>query len=239
MYATHRLNLIHIPIKFHEHIPNSYRVIGCGVQDYSEKCKETKEHNLETKKVGIIILMRDTLSLPNTHSYKIAWRYHEQWVSYTVYKNVITQNKHKTQSNGHSCKIKEAKAAVIIRYTLSWPDMYTYKISWRYPKGLLSYGAYKNIEKKCKKIKRGNTQKLINKEQSFLYATHFLDQIHIPIKCHEDISNGYRVMGCTRREITQNKHKNKQNAITLKPENRTQPWLYATRRPDLNIDEDI
>ena len=40
--------------------------------------KPSKQHNSETKKGGTIILERDTLSLPNTHSYKFTWRYHEQ-----------------------------------------------------------------------------------------------------------------------------------------------------------------
>ena len=35
-------------------------------------------------------------------------------------------------------------------------------------------------------------------EQSFLYATHRPDLIHIPIKLHEDIPNGYGVMELTR-----------------------------------------
>ena len=35
-------------------------------------------------------------------------------------------------------------------------------------------------------------------KQSFLCATHHRDLIHIPIKLHEDILNGYRVMVHTR-----------------------------------------
>ena len=47
---------------------------------------------------------------------------------------------------------------------------------------------------------RGITWKLRKGEQSFLCATHCCDLpvIHIPIKLHEDIPNGYRVMVCTR-----------------------------------------
>ena len=43
---------------------------------------------------------------------------------------------------------------------------------------------------------RGLTQKLKKGEQPFLYSTCCLDLILIPIKLHEDISNGYRFMGC-------------------------------------------
>ena len=66
------LDLIHKPIKLHEDIPNSYRVIGCGVQDYWENVKKSKGHSLETKKVGTIILVRGTLSLPKLRS-EIVW----------------------------------------------------------------------------------------------------------------------------------------------------------------------
>ena len=41
--------------------------------------------------------------------------------------------------------------------------------------------------------------------------THCLDQIHIPIKLHLHIPNGYRIMGCTRTKITQNKQKTQNN----------------------------
>ena len=41
----------------------------------------------------------------------------------------ITQNKHKTQSKGHSSEMKKAKAAVIVRDTSSWRDILFYKVS--------------------------------------------------------------------------------------------------------------
>ena len=72
--------------------------------------------------------------------------------------------------------MKKSKATVIVRDTSSWPDILSYTVSWRYPKGLLSYGAYKYIGK-CLKRSKGITQKLIKGEQSFLYATHRLDLI--------------------------------------------------------------
>ena len=51
----------------------------------------------------------------------------------------------------------------------------------------------------CKKnSKRGITPKLKKGEQSFVYVTHCLDLIHIPIKFHEEIPISYRVIGCTR-----------------------------------------
>ena len=41
--------------------------------------------------------------------------------------------------------------------------------------------------------------------------------MHIPLKLHEDIPEDYRIMGCTKMKIKQNKQqKNNQRAITLK-----------------------
>ena len=62
-----------------------------------------------------------------------------------------------------------------------------------------------------KKNQRGITWKLNKGEQPFLRTTQRLDLIHIPIKFYEDIPNGYRVMVCTRMQITQKTHKNKQS----------------------------
>ena len=55
---------------------------------------------------------------------------------------------------------------------------------------------YKNVWKKINQ--RGITLKLKMGEQSFLCVTCRLDLIHIPIKLHEDIPNGYGVMEHTR-----------------------------------------
>ena len=51
------------------------------------------------------------------------------------------------------------------------------------------------------------TWKLKKGEQSFLRMTHCLCLIHISKESHEDITSGYRVMGCARMKATQNKHK--------------------------------
>ena len=60
---------------------------------------------------------------------------------------------------------------------------------------------------------RGIIQKLIKREQSFLYATHFFDLIHIPIKFHEDIPNSYRVIRCGLQEYWEKCKKNNQRGI--------------------------
>ena len=82
---THCPDLIHIPIKLHEDIPNGYWVMAHTRMfgKYS-----SKGHNLETKKGKTMIHVRDTLSWPNTYSYIFAWRYSERLPSYGAYKNV-------------------------------------------------------------------------------------------------------------------------------------------------------
>ena len=45
----HDLILMHIPIKFHEHSPNGYRVMGRTII-FGKKWKKAKGHNLESKK---------------------------------------------------------------------------------------------------------------------------------------------------------------------------------------------
>ena len=57
--TTHRHNLLHIPIKLHEDIPNGYRVMACTRMFEKNK---SKGHNLETKKGGTIILVCDASS---------------------------------------------------------------------------------------------------------------------------------------------------------------------------------
>ena len=39
--------------------------------------KKSKGHNIEVRKEGTTIIAGDISSLPNTHSHKIARRYHE------------------------------------------------------------------------------------------------------------------------------------------------------------------
>ena len=68
-----------------------------------------------------------------------------------------------------------------------------------------------------KNNQRGINWKQRKGEKPSLYVTHRLYLIYIPIKFHEDIPNGNRVIGITRMNITQNK-KN-QRAITQKRKN--------------------
>ena len=55
--------------------------------------------------------------------------------------------------------------------------------------------------------KNGITWKLEKGEKSFLHMTHCMYLRHISKKLHEDITSGYRIMGCARMKTTKNKHK--------------------------------
>ena len=67
-----------------------------------------------------------------------------------------------------------------------------YKVSSRYSIWLPRYGANKDSMKII--LSKEVTQKVRKGERSFLYATRRLGLIHIAMKFHFDIPNGYRVM---------------------------------------------
>ena len=84
MYTRHLLDLIHIPIKFHEDIPYGYRVMGrTRILWENMENKKSKGHNLETKK-------RYTHSCATRRFYliHIPIKFHEDIGNgYGVYKN--------------------------------------------------------------------------------------------------------------------------------------------------------
>ena len=69
------------------------------------------------------------------------------------------------------------------------------------------WGVHKFFWEIWKMNKNGKTWKLEKGEQSFLHMTHCISLRHISKKLHEDITSGYRIMGCARLKTTQNKHK--------------------------------
>ena len=67
LQETHHLYFIHIPIKFHENIPNNYQVMGCTRMKITQnkqkkKKKQSKDHNPETKKRKATIIACETSS---------------------------------------------------------------------------------------------------------------------------------------------------------------------------------
>ena len=69
------------------------------------------------------------------------------------------------------------------------------------------WGVHKLFGEIRKLNKNGITWKLEKGEQSFLYMTNCIYLRHISKKLHEDITSGYRIMGCARMKTTQNKRK--------------------------------
>ena len=69
------------------------------------------------------------------------------------------------------------------------------------------WGVHKFFGEIWKMNKNGITLKLEKGEKSFLHMTHCIYLRHISKKIHEDITSGYRIMGCARMKTTQNKHK--------------------------------
>ena len=69
------------------------------------------------------------------------------------------------------------------------------------------WGVHKFFGEIWKMNKNGITWKPEKGEKSFLHMTHCIYLRHISKKLHEDITSGYRIMGCARMKTTQNKHK--------------------------------
>ena len=102
----------------------------------------------------------------------------------------------KKLSKESNSKTEKGRAIFFEGDRLSKSHTHCYKVSSRYSIWLPSYGMHiDNVEKTNQ---REVTQKLRMREQSFLYATHCLDLIHIAIKFHQNIPYGYLVMASIR-----------------------------------------
>ena len=150
---------------------------------------------METKKGGTIILVHDMSFWPNTYSYKIAWRYPEWLLSYGVYKNVDGRFWEKTNQRGITWKLRKRDQSFLC--ATHRPDLTHITVNL-HDDILNCYWIEKRTRMFGKISQRGITWKLRKGEQSFLCVTLLRDLIHIPIKLHEDIPNGYWVMECTR-----------------------------------------
>ena len=72
----------------------------------------------------------------------------------------LTQNLHKTQSKGHNFNMKKVNAAVIVRYTLSGPDVYYLKSHEDIVNVFYIWGVQEFLGKIKNNNQRGTTQKL-------------------------------------------------------------------------------
>ena len=89
--ATHFFYLIHIPIRYCEKLV-SYRLYDelkavreCKLHKII--IKQSKGHNSETKKAKATVIVRDTFSCLDIHSYKISCRHSKGSLRYGAYTN--------------------------------------------------------------------------------------------------------------------------------------------------------
>ena len=91
-------------------------------------------------------------------------------------------------TKGNNNNSKEGRVVILIRNTLSCPDLQLYKVPSKYSEGYSSYRAYeKSISKK---IKGNNSESKQARELSFLYATLRLVLFTISTKYHKKYSKG-------------------------------------------------
>ena len=136
--ATQRPDLIHIPIKLHKDILNGYCIM--------ERTRMFGKIN----QMGITWNIRKGGQLFLCATYcrdlgHVLIKLHEDipngyWVMARVHMF------RKNNQRGITCKLKKRGAIILVRDKSSWPNTYSCKIAWRYPKQVLNYGAYKNVD---------------------------------------------------------------------------------------------
>ena len=69
LYATHSLILFHISTKYHQNIPRLFGLQSGQEINFKNK---TKGDNSKSMKARVVILVRDTSSLPVLHFYQVS-----------------------------------------------------------------------------------------------------------------------------------------------------------------------
>ena len=85
LFMTHRLNVMHAPVKFHEYIP-----YGLGVM------ARTRGNNSKTKTARVVFLVHDTSSECDACTCMVSWIYSIRFRSYgpdTVYYMELSEGK--------------------------------------------------------------------------------------------------------------------------------------------------
>ena len=184
LWATHRPDQKHIPIKLHEDILNCY-----WIMERTWMFRKVNQRGITWKlKKGILVW--DTSMWPNTYSLKAAWRYPKWIPSYVAYKNSEKKNQ-----RGLTWKLRKREQLFLC--AIQHPDLI--HIPLKLHEDILNrYWIMERTRMFGKINQRGITWKIREGEQSFLCPTHRRDPIHIPKKLHEDIANGYRLMSHTR-----------------------------------------
>ena len=79
LFMTHRLNVMHAPIKFHEYIPYGLGVMARHGLLYGIK---SRGNNSKTKNAGVFFLAHDTSSQYDACTGKVSWIYFIRFRSY-------------------------------------------------------------------------------------------------------------------------------------------------------------
>ena len=119
-----KTNLLHLfPYKIHEDIPNGYRVMGCT------RIRITQNKQKKNNQINITLKRKTENKYICTPHFGLTWKFHEDlyngycvWCVHIIY----------TCSNGHNSEIMKGVTIIIMWDTLPWPNIYLYKLSWRY-----------------------------------------------------------------------------------------------------------
>ena len=90
--------------------------------------------------------------------------------------------------------MKAARVVILVSDTSSWPHDKC-KVSGIYSQWYSCYRADTNMHKKHQ---RGDKSKVLNRELSFLYATHHHYLFYMTVKYYQNIPNGIQVIKWTR-----------------------------------------
>ena len=166
-----------IAIKFHQDVPYGYLVTAHILIVW-------KKHQ---RKVTQKLRKREQSFLYATHCLDlihIAIQY--GYLHYGKHKDSM-----KKKSKGSNSKTKKGRTIFFVRNTTLLPHTHCFKVSWRYSIQLPTYGTHRVNQKF---YQREVIQKLRKGKQSFLYATHPLNLIHIAIKFNQDVLYGNLLM---------------------------------------------
>ena len=132
LYATCRLDLIHITLEFGQNIPYGYLVMARTRKVYAG---QSKGSNYERMKEREIIFARDTPSSPHRHCYEVSFRYSIWWPSYGVHKGSLKKTKQreviqKLRKGEQSFLYAKHKCAMIVQnsdhfYSYTMPERHT------------------------------------------------------------------------------------------------------------------
>ena len=191
----------------------------------------TKGDNAKSKKVRVVIFVRDTSSRPVLHFYQVPSNYSEGYSSYWADTKSISN-----KTKGNNFKIKKARVVILVKDTSFHPVIYFYQVQSKYSKGYFSYRAdVKSIQTKRREI----TPEVRKPELSFLYATRHLILFYISTKYHKIfqkvfvLQSGHEINAYSLSNITKgdNAKSKKDRVVILVRDTSSCPVLYFIQVP--------